>query len=61
MIRPSSQRSNDAALRLEYPLAGETLAAGTTRGVSNVFTETEARVVVESGVLVAVRPDGAAA
>lgn len=46
---------------LEYPLAGETLEPGTTRGVSNVFTATEARVALDSGVLLAIRPGGAAA
>jgi thiamine pyrophosphokinase len=46
---------------LEYPLAGETLEPGTTRGVSNVFTGTVARVTLDSGVLLAIRPGGAAA
>ena len=41
---------------LEYPLAGETLEAGSSRGVSNVFTGAEARVTVASGVVLAVRP-----
>ena len=41
---------------LEYPLAGETLTAGSSRGVSNVFTSTEARIALEAGVLLAVRP-----
>jgi thiamine pyrophosphokinase len=44
---------------LEYPLRGETLAPGTTRGVSNVFLGTEARVTLERGVLLAIRPQGA--
>jgi len=42
---------------LEYPLAGETLGPGTTRGVSNVFTSTGARVTLTDGVLLAVRPE----
>ena len=42
---------------LAYPLAGETLDPGTTRGVSNVFTGPQARVAVDSGVLLAIRPD----
>ena len=46
---------------LEYPLAGETLEPGTTRGVSNVFIGTDARVAVASGVLLAIRPEGATA
>jgi thiamine pyrophosphokinase len=41
---------------LEYPLRGETLAAGSTRGVSNVFAEPVARVSVERGALLAIRP-----
>ncbi len=41
---------------LAYPLAGETLSAGTSRGVSNVFAEQTARVDVGRGVLLAVHP-----
>jgi thiamine pyrophosphokinase len=41
---------------LAYPLAGDTLEPGSTRGVSNVFAERTARVRVESGALLAVRP-----
>jgi thiamine pyrophosphokinase len=41
---------------LAYPLNGETLTPGSSRGVSNVFAEREARVSVEHGVLLAVRP-----
>ena len=41
---------------LEYPLRGETLEAGSTRGVSNVFAERIARVSIERGVLLAIRP-----
>jgi len=43
---------------LLYPLDGETLQAGSTRGLSNAFVGREARVVLERGVLLAVRPDG---
>jgi thiamine pyrophosphokinase len=43
---------------LVYPLDGETLQAGSTRGLSNAFVGREARVVLERGVLLAVRPDG---
>jgi len=46
---------------LEYPLVGETLEPGSTRGVSNVFVETEIRVTAADGVLLAIRPDGTAA
>jgi thiamine pyrophosphokinase len=45
---------------LEYPLVGETLEHGSTRGVSNVFLGDEAKVALSSGVLLAVRPGGAA-
>jgi thiamine pyrophosphokinase len=41
---------------LAYPLQGETLDAGSTRGVSNVFVESTARVALERGVLLAIRP-----
>ena len=41
---------------LEYPLAGETLAPGSTRGVSNLFVRDVALVTVASGVLLAIRP-----
>ena len=41
---------------LEYPLRGETLEPGSSRGVSNVFVGNEARVRVEGGVLLAIRP-----
>ena len=43
---------------LAYPLRGETLEAGSTRGVSNVFAESTARVSLERGVLLAIRPGG---
>jgi thiamine pyrophosphokinase len=45
---------------LAYPLRGETLRPGSSRGVSNVFVATDARIAVERGVLVAVRPGPAA-
>ncbi len=41
---------------LLYPLAGETLEPGSSRGVSNVFAAERAEVSVESGVVLAVRP-----
>ena len=41
---------------LAYPLDGETLEPGSSRGVSNVFVESTARISVERGVLLAVRP-----
>ena len=41
---------------LGYPLRGDTLRPGSSRGISNLFTAEEARVALESGVLLAVRP-----
>jgi thiamine pyrophosphokinase len=41
---------------LVYPLNGELLAPGSSRGVSNVFAAAAARVTLEHGVLLAVRP-----
>jgi thiamine pyrophosphokinase len=41
---------------LAYPLRGETLVPGSSRGLSNVFTAPEARISVERGLLLAVRP-----
>jgi thiamine pyrophosphokinase len=41
---------------LLYPLRGEDLAAGSTRGVSNELAAAEASVRLRSGVLVAVQP-----
>jgi thiamine pyrophosphokinase len=41
---------------LAYPLRGETLLPGSSRGISNVFANAEARISVESGLLLAVRP-----
>jgi thiamine pyrophosphokinase len=42
---------------LVYPLHGETLEPGSTRGVSNELAAPTARVTVESGTLLAMRPD----
>jgi len=41
---------------LVYPLARETLTAGSSRGISNLFDLREARVEVERGCLLALRP-----
>jgi thiamine pyrophosphokinase len=41
---------------LEFPLHGETLEAGTSRGVSNAFEAETALISVEQGVLLAIRP-----
>jgi len=41
---------------LAYPLDGETLEPGSSRGVSNVFAGEGARISVKRGVLLAVRP-----
>ncbi len=42
---------------LEYPLRGETLEPGSTRGVSNVLVEALATIEVESGVVLALIPN----
>jgi thiamine pyrophosphokinase len=42
---------------LAYPLRGETLETGSSRGVSNVFEAETARVSVERGVLLSVQPE----
>lgn len=41
---------------LAYPLQDETLEPGSTRGLSNMFAARQARVALESGVLLAIRP-----
>lgn len=41
---------------LLYPLRGETLAAGSSRGISNVFVAEKARISLEQGVVLALRP-----
>lgn len=41
---------------LEYPLAGETLEPGSSRGVSNVLAARHAEVSLERGVLLVLRP-----
>lgn len=43
---------------LVYPLRRETVEPGSSRGISNVFAATEARIALERGVLLAVRPSG---
>lgn len=45
---------------LVYPLRGETLEPGSSRGVSNAFAEPQARIALGDGVLLAVRPSGSA-
>jgi thiamine pyrophosphokinase len=45
---------------LEYPLHGERLEPGSSRGVSNVFVERRATVSVERGTLLAILPGAAA-
>jgi thiamine pyrophosphokinase len=43
---------------LVFPLRGEVLEPGSSRGLSNVFAAREVRIRVERGVLLAVRPSG---
>lgn len=42
---------------LGYPLNGDQLRAGSSRGVSNYFASTDATVTVGRGTLIAVQPD----
>ena len=42
---------------LRWALSGETLAAGSTRGVSNEMTGSRATVSLEGGVLLAIQPE----
>jgi thiamine pyrophosphokinase len=42
---------------LRYPLDGEVLLAGSSRGVSNELVEADAEVTVASGTLLAIQPD----
>jgi thiamine pyrophosphokinase len=44
---------------LAYPLRDETLAPGSSRGVSNVFAADTARIEVSDGFLLAIRPGAA--
>jgi thiamine pyrophosphokinase len=46
---------------LVYPLRGETLEPGSSRGTSNAFATSVARVSLARGVLLAVRPSGSVA
>jgi thiamine pyrophosphokinase len=41
---------------LAYPLHGERLEPGSSRGISNVFAQPDARVAVDRGTLLAIRP-----
>lgn len=43
---------------LVYPLDSETLEPGSSRGLSNAFTATDAWIGLQRGVLLAVRPTG---
>lgn len=41
---------------LAYPLRGESLVPGSSRGISNVFAASQARITLDAGTLLAVRP-----
>ena len=45
------------AAGVQYPLHHETLSATAGRGVSNVFTETELHLRIDSGALLVIRPE----
>ena len=44
---------------LVFPLRGETLEGGTSRGISNAFAAGSAHISLENGVLLAIRPEDA--
>ncbi len=46
---------------LKYPLNGETLAPGTTRGISNLLEKSTANIALSAGLLLAVQTPGGAA
>jgi thiamine pyrophosphokinase len=41
---------------MRFALDGERLEAGTTRGVSNVLTSSDAKVSIDGGTLLVVQP-----
>jgi thiamine pyrophosphokinase len=43
---------------LEYPLKGESLFRGSTRGLSNTFVEREAKITVKNGTLLVIKSMG---
>jgi thiamine pyrophosphokinase len=56
LFAPAGRAEGVTTEGLVYPLAGEALEPGSSRGLSNLFHDAEARVTVERGVLLAVRP-----
>jgi thiamine pyrophosphokinase len=48
-----------ATIGLHWPLTNERLSVGPSRGISNILTESEARIFVESGHLLCIHQDGA--
>jgi thiamine pyrophosphokinase len=56
LLAVNSPAEGVTTVGLAYALRGETLEPGSSRGVSNVFAASRARVTVERGVLLAVRP-----
>ncbi len=49
-----------ATVGLHWPLVNEVLRVGPSRGISNIMTESEASVSVESGLLLCIHQDGMA-
>ena len=41
---------------LEYPLTDQTLCMGSTMGISNVFTQDEAKISLKSGAVLVIKP-----
>jgi len=55
-VIPASETVTGLTLKgLEYPLADKTLNMGTALGVSNCFTGTEAKVHIDSGVVLVIK------
>jgi thiamine pyrophosphokinase len=60
LIPISDAATNITTRGLQYPLRGETLRFGPARGISNVFTETEAGISFDDGLLLLVHTLGRA-
>ncbi len=56
-VIPASDRVTGLTLEgLEYPLTDKTLFMGSSLGISNVFRENRARVAIQSGAVLVIRP-----
>jgi thiamine pyrophosphokinase len=59
LLAPNGPAEGVRTEGLAYPLRGETLEPGSSRGISIVLAEATARITVERGVLLAIRPGDA--